>query len=169
MMEITKVKPRVRKEYQKVVKKKEIKNNELLQFDVTELGKIACNRYKDRKRLDAGVAFTRRKNVSQVEFRKIIRSYICYALEELIDKGEVYILSKRLYIERVISKRNLEWDKKWNGNQYIVFCDTITKYRKKIKAKKLRFDIGTQYIEKIYLKVKDNWNYYEQQFHFRNS
>ena len=172
MMEKTKVKSEKppRKEYIKVIETKleEKDGNELSQFDLSNLAKISFHRYIDRKR-NLGIVFSRRKRPTQKFFRKIVFSYIKCSLDELVDKGEVYFLSKRLYIERIISKRNLEWDKKWNGNQYLVFLDTTITRRKKVIPKKIRFEIGKEYLDKIYKKVKDNWNYYEQQFHFRNS
>lgn len=88
--------------------------------------------------------------------KKIALKYFEYSLDDLIENGQTFFLKHRLYIQKIKARpRNVTEDIKWNGNEYVVYLDTED-------GVKVEYKLHKTYIEKLYQKVKNNWNYYEQ-------
>jgi len=153
-----------KKGYNKVItnENEHKKWNFLMPLSLQELGKLTLKRYVDRKQDDTGFVVSRRKKPSPILLKQMILKYLEFAIEELIENGEVYFLKKRLYIKKIPSRKGYEHDKKWNGHEYVVFMDSIKKLITKEKEIQVEFTLGKKYREMLYEKVKNNWNYYEK-------
>ena len=139
--------------YKRLGKRRD-KHGNILPSDELDIAQVAQDRFMLRK----GIKDVKDESVPHRPFlTKLVLKYIDFSLDELIEKGYVYFLNKKLFIEKIPARaRKLKEDIKWNGNEYTAFF-----YDEKDDMK-VEYKIGKEHMEKLYNKVKNNWNYYEQ-------
>lgn len=135
-------------------KKKVDEFSNLLPSDEHEIAKLAKRRWMDFK----GYKDPKNRNIPRkLLFKKLVLKYLEFSIDELVETGQVFFLNKRLYIEKIKSRprRSIAEDRKWNMHEYVVFHITED-------GERIEYKLGAAHTEKLYDKVKNNWNYYDQ-------